>query len=776
MTSSRPWRAALRTVALTTLLGLVGPLPATGTPAGSPTPDLAASAAATTGPAPAITPDDERALITLTGVSPTVLDGQGETRITGTVTAPTSGPLVGAHVDVVLGSRAMTVRADIDRWVKEDGKADGRTAAQTAKPLPEVPAGRTTAFSIDLEEWQVSTSAAFAALPVAIEVYQRGASTPIGTTRTFLAWNSRVEFAPLQIALAVPVTLDPHVKLFSRDEEVRTEAWAHAIGPGSRVDRLVEGTKDSYATLGIDPSVLVAGPGELAEAVPTSGPTSPATPTPGAGTATTPTSPSGTSPTPTSPTPTSPSGTSPTSGPADGGGPAQSSPDVDRLAAKLRGRSLFALPYADADVAATGDIDPGNSVVRALVARAATVGDRIGEPVRGDIAWPVDGLLPSNRVQALQSLYATSATRRAAGIIVNQAAITADSPYTPTARRISSDGTRLIGSDARLSALLPKRSDPTPVLATQRFLAETLLLLGERPGTARSVLVTAPRNYNPDPAALSAFLRATTESVAWLETVDVEALLADAGSDRATAQEQPATAPRSAAPRPTLSEFRLEQLARQRHTLDAVATVLKDGASFERTYGELLDELASARWRFRPAAWGDLNNSVSADVRDATSAIRVVPRRINFLAENGSLRITVQNGLSYAVEDLRLVVTPMNPRLQVLEQPGPVSIAAGPDARRNINVPVHAVAAGRADILAYLTTADGTRIGSEAVIPVSANPLDSTFYWIGGVLAGLVLLGGVIRALLKGTSRIEEIGDLDTVAQRDEAIQNRTGR
>ena len=241
-------------------------------------------------------------------------------------------------------------------------------------------------------------------------------------------------------------------------------------------------------------------------------------------------------------------------------------------------------------------------------------------------------------------------------------------------------------------------------------------------------------------------------------------------------QETPAKPARTAAPKPTLSRFRLEQLAGQRHTLDAVATVLKDGAEFERTYGELLDELASVRWRFGAPAWSALNNSVSADVRDATSAIRVVPRRVNFLAENGTLRITVQNGLTYAVENLRLVVAPTNPRLQVLEQPGPVSIAAGPDARRNINVPVHAVAAGRADIIAYLTTADGTRIGSQAVIPVSANPLDSTFYWIGGVLAGLVLLAGVIRAVVKGKSRIEEIGDLDTVAKRDEAAQHRNAR
>ncbi|HEX5970025.1 MAG TPA: DUF6049 family protein [Intrasporangium sp.] len=755
MTRARPWRAALRTVAVATFLALTAFPGAAASHSNQAGPVLVSDTEGPAAQGTSVTPDDVKAIVTLTSVSPTVVDGRGETRITGTVTAPTSGPLVGTSIDVVLGSRPMTVRGDIDRWVKGTGKASGQLVAELAEPLPEVPAGQTEPFVIDLEERRVQTGDAFAALPIAIEVYQRGASTPIGATRTFLAWNSRVEFVPLQMALAIPVTLDPELNLFDSDVTVRNQAWAGANGPGSRVDRIIEGTAGSSATLAVDPSVLLAAPGETAETrTPATAPTAGPTGSPTTGTAT---------PTP---TPTTPADAT------AGSGAGEASPLVDRLVPSLRGRSLVALPYADADVAATSDVDPDNTVVRDLVSRASAFGARIGQPVRGDIAWPADGLLPPGRDAAVQLLYSTSATGEAAGIIVDQRAITAASPYTPTARRVSDEGSRLVGYDVRLSALLPKRSDATPALSTQRFLAETLVLLGELPGRARSVLVVAPRNYDPDPANLAAFLRATTDSIPWLDTVALDALVRDDGTDQARAQEQPAKAPPSAAPRRTLSEFRLRQLAEQREEVNAVATVVEDGVAFEQTYGELLDELTSTRWRYQPGAWSQLHNSVSADVRNATSAIRVVPRRINFLAENGTLRITLENGLTYAVEDLRLVVSPLNPRMQVLEQPGPVSIAAGPDARSNVNVPVHAVAAGRADILAYLTTADGTRIGSEAIIPVSANPLDTTFYWIGGVLAGLVLLAGVVRAVLKGTSRIDEIGDLDTIAERDEAAQS----
>ena len=760
MTRARPWRAALRTVAAATFLALTAFPGAAASHASEARPVPANETEGTAAHGASVTPDDARAIVTLTTVSPTIVDGRGETRIAGTVTAPTSGPLVGTSIDVVLASRPMTVRGDIDRWVKGTGKASGQHVAELAAPLPEVPAGQTVPFVIDLEERRVQTSDAFAALPIAIEVYQRGASTPIGTTRTFLAWNSRVEFVPLQLALAIPVTLDPELNLFERDDDVRRQAWAGAIGPGSRVDRIIEGTAGSSATLAVDPSVLMAAPGETA-----GGRTPPTAPT--AGTTGSPTTGTTATPAPTPATPAAPADG--TAGSADGA----ASPLVDRLVSGLRGRSLVALPYADADVAATSDVDPDNPVARDLVSRASAFGARLGQPVRGDIAWPADGLLPPGRDAAIQSLYSTSATGKAAGIIVDQRAITASSPYTPTARRVSDEATRLVGYDVRLSALLPKRSDPTAVLSTQRFLAESLVLLGELPGRARSVLVAAPRDYDPDAAGLAAFLRATTDSIPWLEPVALDALVGDGGTDQARPQERPSKAPPPAAPKRTLSEFRLRQLAEQRDTLNAVATVVEDGVAFEQTYGELLDELTSTRWRYQPAAWSKLHNSVSADVRNATSAIRVVPRRINFLAENGALRITLENGLGYAVEDLRLVLSPMNPRMQVLEQPGPVSIAAGPEARRIVSVPVHAVAAGRADLLAYLTTADGTRIGSEAIIPVSANPLDTTFYWIGGVLAGLVLVAGLMRALLKGTSRIDEIGDLDTIAERDEAAQSR---
>ncbi|MDN5791331.1 MAG: DUF6049 family protein, partial [Micrococcales bacterium] len=430
---------------------------------------------------------------------------------------------------------------------------------------------------------------------------------------------------------------------------------------------------------------------------------------------------------------------------------------TNALATELRGRSVWALPYADADLAAAAEIDPTDPIVRDLVTRADSLTTRLDQPVRSDVAWPVDELLPPGREAELKQLYARSTRGGPAGgpaaIIVRQDAISAASPYTPTAIRVTSDGTRLLASDPGLSAALPT-TEYAAGLSIQRYLADTLVLLGERPGTPRTILVAAPRTWNPEPAALASFLAAT--DVPWLTRVDASTLL-DSAQPAPQPEQTTASPPEPSVPPAALTPARLAHLEAQRQNILRVATVLRDGVGFERTYRELIDELTSARWRYAPQEWTTLSRALDKEVRAATSAIKVIPRGVNFLAESGILQITVANGLDYEVSDIRLVLSPTNPRMQIVEQPEAITIGAG--SLTTVRVPVTAVAAGPADIRAILTTADGTPIGQGAIIPVSANPLDAEIYWIGGIVAALILIAGVLRTILRGTSRIEEIGE-----------------
>ncbi|MGO4604168.1 DUF6049 family protein [Terrabacter sp. 2YAF2] len=717
---------------------------------------------------PAVTPVKDVAVIVLDTLSPAVVSPGKDVTITGTVTAPLTGPLSSPKLQVVRGDVTVNQRAALDDWASGRTPSSGRTVATTA--VPTVPAGQTRPFTTTVPWGRLRSADAFAAVPISVDVVQQGATEPTGRTRTFIAWNGRKEYVPLKVATVLPLTLDPDVGLFSRNDATRESAWQRAIGPDSRVARILDGTSGAHVDLAVDPSVL--GP-DLAAGSSSGAGSAPggATPTP-SGTA------SGTPATPSTPdtgtTPTTPTAPTPTPTPTtQGTPPSQATATIarlgDELVTQLQGRSVWALPYTDADVAATVAVDPSNSLVRDLVTRASTLATRLGQAARADIVWPVDGLMPAGREQGIQTLLSGTSVKKPAGIVVNAAAVTRTTAYTPTARRVAAAGTRLLAYDPRLSALLPARTDPSPVLSTQRYLAETLVLLGERAGTPRSVLVTAPRTYDPDGGALATFLAATS-SAPWLEPVDAASLLSDSGTDQAVGQATPATPVASAAPPAVLTARRLAQMAEQRDTLLSVSSVLRDGAEFERTYRAVLDELASTRWRYEPGSWATLSASVARDIRAATSAIRVVPRTstINLLAEKGTLRITVENGLDYTVQDIRLRLVPDNPRVRVVEQPGPVTI--GPLSRTNVPVEVAAVAAGRAEIRAFLTTADGTQIGSPATIPVSANPLDGAIYWVGGILVGLVLLAGVVRAVLKGTSRVDEIADIEALTAAHESL------
>jgi hypothetical protein len=723
-----------------------------------------------------VTPAKDVAVIVLQAMTPTVVRPGEDVTITGTVTAPLTGPLSSPELRVVRGDVTVNQRDALDDWAAGRTHASGPTVATTS--LPTVAASQTRGFTTTIPWRELRTQDAFAVVPISVEVVQEGASEPTGVVRTFLAWNSRKEFVPLKIATIVPVTLDPDVELFSRDDATRQSAWQRAIGTDSRAGRILEGTRGTSVNVAVDPSVL----GPDATTDPGTGTPTPAT-TGTTGTPTdTPTDPSTGTPTPggTSSEPSARDQPSdqPSDQPTDQptaqptGQPSQAAQTIQRLraelAAQLRERSVWALPYADADLAATVGTDPANSLVRDLVSRAATLTARLGQPARADIVWPVDGLLPAGREQGIKTLLSGTTVKKPAGIVVSAAAVTKATAYTPTARRVTPSGTRLLAYDARLSTLLPTRTDPSPVLSVQRYLAESLVLLGERAGTSRSVLVVAPRSYDPDAAGLATFLAAVS-SVPWLDPVDAASLLRDSGNDVAQPQTKPTKAVGSAAPRPVLNTRRLSQMADQRDTLLSVSSVLRDGDAFERTYREVLDELASARWRYRPGSWGTLANSVASDVRSATSAIKVASRAtVNLLAETGTLQVTIENGLDYTVQGIRLRLAPNTPRIQVVEQPGPITI--GPSSRTNVPVKVAAVAAGRAEIRAFLTTADGTQIGSPATISVSANPIDGTLYWVGGILVGLVLLFGVVRAVVKGTSRVDEIADIEAVTAAHEAL------
>jgi hypothetical protein len=403
----------------------------------------------------------------------------------------------------------------------------------------------------------------------------------------------------------------------------------------------------------------------------------------------------------------------------------------------------WVLPDTDADLAAVAGASAGQSLMRTLVRRAQSVAQQLGG--RADVAWPADGGYTASRETALRRLFRVPAL---AGQVTSAAVLgTPASATTPGSAQRSTTGLPLLAYDDTLSTLLTRTTSASEgVLSTQQFVADSVALLNELPGTAgRSVFVAAPRSFNPDPTAARAFF-AATDSIPWLTPTTTDAVLAKARRAVGTAAApvtRPTVAPEGG--QAVLTSARISQLEQTVRTVRGVAQIRDDGNEFLRTWTRAAEQLASTRWRAAPTAWDTLSGRVTQAARQTTTSVKVSASTINFLADSGRLQITVTNDLAVPVENVKLTVEASNPRLRIDSQPPVLRI--GPKSRATVSVSVTALAAGAVPLRTTLTTPDGTVIGQGADVQVRVTP---TGNWVYGGLAavgGLILLLGIVRTV-----------------------------
>ncbi|HEV7146030.1 MAG TPA: DUF6049 family protein [Pedococcus sp.] len=637
--------------------------------------------------APAATAGD--VALDLTALTPAVARAGQTVTISGTVRNPGSTTLHKPVVRVV-AERSTLARDEVLAWVKATGPALGTQLASTTLPTDLGP-GATAPFQVKIPDLASQGPAMYGALPISIE-------SGTASVRTFAGYQVIKQYQPMSIAWAVPMTLDPDAELFGPDGANRELAWTQAVGPQSRLSRILDATAEAPVTWAVDPTLT---PSLLPGSVDTS--------------------------------------------------PATSQEHLLRAALEGRIRdgasrhTPWVLPDTDADIAALVDAGGGQSLAASLVSRAAPVAQALGG--RADVAWPSDPRTTSSTEGALSRLFhatglageVTSASQRAVG----------PSGGTPAAAQRSTSGVPLLAYDAGLSALLARTTaGDEGVLSTQQFVAESAALLNELPGTqGRSVFVVAPRTYDPDPTAARTFFAATA-SIPWLTTTTTDAELS-AARTAAPTEGAPVTLsaqPSTAAP-PVLTSARLVGLEQTLDTVHGISQVREDGATFARTWARATEQLASTRWRSAPPGWSTVNRRILAATRQTTTAVKVLAGTINFLADSGRLQITITNGLDVPVRNIKVTVDASNPRLRIDSQPPVLRIGAG--SRATVNVGVTALAAGIVPLRTTLTTPDGTVIGQGADVEVRVTPTGSWVYWALGGLAGVVLLLGIIRSFTR---------------------------
>ena len=677
--------------------------------------------------------------VSLTAVTPTISVPKAPITITGSVRNAGRVSITSPVASALIGQSSLTSRQAVSDWATAASDLPLVEVATTAVGKSLAP-GAVAWFTLTIPANAISRAESFAVLPVRVEVAGTTASATqeYGDVHTFLPTLAAIKrFVPLSIAWLVPLTLDPDPALLGNASPARTAAWTRAVGPGSRLDRLIQGTADAEVTWAIDPAIL--GPGQAAPAVASSA----------------------------TPRPTSSPSQSPTQGTTADAVRAVTSALAARLRAAVPQHILWSLPYADPDLAALLPVTSGNRALTALVSHPSSLDVAIG-PARADIAWPVAGTLTPLTQARLRSAFAAQGLTAS---VTSASTLSSPSGPTPNASSKSTSGLPLLAYDESLSRTVAQTSSKaTGAITIQRFLADSMALLGERPGTPnRSVLVAEPRTFAGDPAVLRSLFAAVAKAP-WLIPTTTEQLLAasevapEVPSQGATGTSGITTSsPTSTAATPTaadllspgISPLTSDQLATIPDTLSTISgidSILGDGHLFASTWTDAQTQELSVRWRNHPGGLTAIDAATRSAINTVSSSVRVSPSgSVNFFADRGVMQVTVVNDLAVPIHDVRLTMSPAQPRLRVEPQPGPLRIGA--KARANVPLQVTAIAAGLVDVKAALTTPNGTPLGQNASVTVRVQPPATWIYWVLGALAGVVLVLGTLRSLRRGSTR-----------------------
>ena len=792
-------RARLTPIVLTLLtLVLIGGVPAHAAGAGSTLAVTSAGSPRDGIPHRGLSPTDPRSPgdLVLTAVTPPTATPTAGVTITGSVRSASGATFADPTIRVVRARSGLSTQEALDAWLDAGDSSAGTEVARTqlratVSPPVVVP------FSLTIPPDALRLTRSYGVLPLAIELISADGERR-GLIRTFVGWQRAPEFTPIDLAVVVPITLDADPTLHSQDPAARAAAWTAATGPSSRLARLVAGARGSTIPIAyaVDPAVLgpvrVAGSdgtsagkstslGSATDSS-TSTPGAPPTPapaaTPAATSAATPAGATGVMPAPT-PGPSAPPSTTvgpPTAAESESNVRAGFVAALKPISAKS---TIWALPEADLDLAALGPGDAGSTVVQEALLPATRLDTALASDLTTRtiprLAWPIDGLFPEGFDARLRAAYRTGPD-----LLLLSSAATRTGELTPSAPARTAEGTPVARWDDRLSEIAASAGEPTLTGETiQRFVAQSMVLLSERPSIRRQAVVTLPRGIDVDPESLTRFLQALA-STSWLTPVGLDAVASQAVTGEIAIAETPAQdltsrAANSALLGPTgvaiwpsvppsmLATGVLPALTERQ----AVLLSFREAQAISPTTIAPIDRwldttiaLGSVRWRDNPGGHRNLTTEVDHEVGDLAASLTIVPQTTNFLADEGVLLVTVSNDLDVPVVGVTVHLAPTNGRMSVSEQAPSVSVAA--KSKASVPVRMIAVAQGLVPIEAWLTGPTGTRLGNSTMIEVRAAPPGAWLYVVSAaVLAGMLIVG-VWRAARR-PSRVPDSVVLDPV-------------
>lgn len=400
--------------------------------------------------------------------------------------------------------------------------------------------------------------------------------------------------------------------------------------------------------------------------------------------------------------------------------------------------TVLSLPYADQDVSAIAHAAARRPKVdlRSDLTSARTVGGDVstgvlGRQVTTDVAWPGSATADTTVLTALRGAGYSQV------ILGDSTAAATDEPsFTPggTGRL---DGLTAQVTDTGLDQVLAadSRAPGAAALLTQRFLAETAMITEEAPNDQRTVLVTPPRGWDPDPSFVAGLLGALGHAP-WLTPVG---LGAGASSGSATRSHQLRPQPDAG----QLTSSGLTELVSAHGQVNQLASILAGPPTMlTGPYQPAILRAESISWRGRTTAASDFRDTVGANLRALHNRVGInTASTLTLSGNSGSLPFTVVNDLGQPVSVKLRVVSLNTTRLNVDETRSLVVAGGG---RTQVKINVRNVVGPRVRIKAQLLTKGGQEYGpAQQITVVSTN-----FGAIGlGIIAGAVALILVVVAV-----------------------------
>jgi Family of unknown function (DUF6049) len=404
---------------------------------------------------------------------------------------------------------------------------------------------------------------------------------------------------------------------------------------------------------------------------------------------------------------------------------------------------LWQVPATDPDLSSLAQHDPtlAASTVKTTMALASageSLKTTVGRAPLGTLAWPAGGQAdPATLKLAAKSM-------KQSPVVVQSDSIGFQSPrdvYTPTGRENLSGGQKLAVSDAGLDAIFAgdpadaaqRTAADSSLLASQRLLAQTALIAGQEPNlpTARTILVSPPRDFTPDPALLTALGQASS----WVKTVGLSTLLHTAPDPAA----QSGTPRRAANPGPDLTQAQLNATAQLQANLSSFSTILTDSGKATVPFNPAILSTLSTQWRTAPGARGAFVQATESRLDSLIGDVSLVQKDpLTLSGKSGSIPFTIQNKLRQPVKvGVRINVAQAGLTTQS------VQVTEIPPGSSVVNVPVHASVSGvRYDVTAVLVNSAGADYnpGQSVSVQVTVSSIGSITLVIFGLSAALLVI------------------------------------